>query len=633
MLTQLRKNASGFIAQIFIGLLVLSFAVWGINDIFTPTVDTAVAEVGGEEIAGDLFLFEYRRELNRRSGDFGRQLSLNEGQALGFDQLVLNQMIGRKALDVTARNLGLAAGEDLVIEDIRNDPVFQGPTGEFDRETFQQTLFANGVSEAFLVADRQRYITRQQLVEAVRAGVAVPDGLAREMYSIINERRTARYLVITPDLVEPPGIPDQEALESFYAVRADALFRQPEYRRFSFVVMTPETVAQSIEIPEAELEDEYALRKAEFDRVERRTIEQIAYDTLDAAQAARASLNEGKTFLALADARGLSAADYQLGTLTKNEMFSASIADAAFTLEEGAVSEPVEGPLGWVLLRVAQIIPAVESTFEGVREQLRTELATDRAYDELFDLANQIEDARAGGAPLADAAQVLGLTPTQVAAVTATGLGRDGRPADNLPADLDILAAAYDADIGTEAPMGELADGSFYWVEVDDISPARTQPLEEVRAAAITAWQDEQRQIALSRLAADLTERLNAGEPMDAVADDLGRAPLETPELRRGMSNETFSTTAVDNLFSVQEGEATYGPVSFGDSVVVMQASDVISGDALAADDAYTAFTDTLQTALSDDLMAQYVSAVRDQLGVEINQRAVTYVIGGDTQL
>lgn len=633
MLDKLRKNASGFVAQIFIGLLVLSFAAWGINDIFTASVDTTVAEVGDAEIDGGLFLFEFRRDLDRRSQTFGRQLTLNEGRALGFDREVLNQMIGRTALDETARDLGLAAGEDLVIEDIRNDPAFQGPTGQFDRETFQQTLYQNGISEAFLIDDRRRYIARQQLVDAVGAGVTLPTGFASAMYSVINERRKARYVVLTPEMVDAPADPDQETLESFYEVRAQGLFRTAEYRSFSFAMMTPENVAQSIEISEETLREEYDARKAEFDVPEKRAIEQINYDTLEAAQAARASLNEGKTFLALADEQGLKPADYQLGTLARTQIFDADIAEPAFALAEGEVSEPVQGPVGWLLIRAAQIIPAVESTFEDVRDQLRTELAGDRAYDELFELANQIEDARAGGAPLADAVSVLGLPVTQVPPVTQSGLARSGNRPAALPADRAILEAAYAAEPGEEAPMGELANGAFFWVEVTDVAEARTPPLDEVRDQVITTWKEEQREAELLRLAADLAARINGGETMEKVAGDYGRAPITTPELQRGMSNETFSRIAINNLFSVDEGEATYGPVGFGNSVVLMQATQVISGDALETGDGFAEFQTRLKGAISDDLMVQYVNAVREQQGVEIDQRAIDYVIGDSGRL
>ena len=630
MLEELRKNASGFVAQIFIGLLVLSFAVWGINDIFTGTVDTTVATVGDEDISGELFMLEYRRELQQRSQSFGRQLTTAEGQALGFDRRVLDQMVGRTALDVTARNLGLAAGEDLVIEDIRTDPAFQGPTGQFDAQTFQQTLFANGISEAFLVDDRRRYIARQQLVEAVSENVDMPDAYAAALFNVLNERRKANYVVLTPEMVPAPADPDETTLQNFFDVRGQALFREPEYRSFSYLLLTPETVAESLEIPEDQLRDEYAVRKAEFDQVERRVLEQISYPTREEAEAARAGLDEGKTFAALADAQGLEPGDYQLGTLTRRDIFSEDIAEAAFSLDNGEVSQPVEGPLGWVLIRAAQVIPAVESTFEDVKDRLRDDLALDRAYDELFDLSNQVEDARAGGLPLAQAVADLNLEATQVPPVTNAGLGRDGRRPDNLPVHEDIIAAAFEAQPGDEAPMGELADGSFFWVEVGEVTEARTPPLEEVRTRLIASWKEEEREAALLRLAADLAARVNGGESLRSVADEFGRTPLETPALQRGMSNETFSRIAVNNLFSIGEGEATYGPVGFGNSVVLLQVADIISGEEGQTQDALAGFRQQINQTVSGDLMYQYVNAVRQDLDARVNPQAVAYVIGGD---
>ncbi len=629
MLEQLRKNASGLVAKILIGLLVISFAVWGIADIFSPSIDTTVAEVGDEEISGELFLFEYRRDLRQRSQDLNRQITLNEGQALGFDKQVLDQMVGRTVLDVTAREMGLGASQELVIEDIRNDPAFAGPTGQFDRETFQQVLFANGISEAFLIDDRERFIRRQQLINAIGAGVAAPQGLAERMFSVLNERRIAEYMVLTPEVVDMPADPDDETVQKFYEARAAGLYQEPEYRAFSFLRLTPEMVAETIEISEEVLREEYEARKAEFDKPERRVIEQISFDTREAAEEARASLSEGKTFAAIADDKGLEPEEYKLGTLERRQMFSDDLAEVAFSIDEGTVSEPVEGPVGWLLIHVPQVIPAVDSTFEDARERLRDELATDRAYNELYDYANQVEDARAGGATLAEAGAVLGLEPTPVPPVTSRGLARNGQRPAVLPADGRLVVEAFQVEPGDEAPMVETDDGAFFWVDVTEVIEARTPPLDEVRAQVVETWKEEEREAALLRLAADLAARINGTESFAEVADDYDRAPLETQPLTRDMSNETFSRIAINNLFSVGEGEATYGPVGFGSSVVVMQAKEVVPGDAEEAGETFEDFEARLDGAFADDVTVQFLNALRARVGVDVNQSAVNYVIGG----
>jgi peptidyl-prolyl cis-trans isomerase D len=178
--------------------------------------------------------------------------------------------------------------------------------------------------------------------------------------------------------------------------------------------------------------------------------------------------------------------------------------------------------------------------------------------------------------------------------------------------------------------MGVLADGSFVWVEVGEVTESRTPPLEEVRARLIASWKEEEREAALLRLAADLAARVNGGESLRSVADEFGRTPLETPALQRGMSNETFSRIAVNNLFSIGEGEATYGPVGFGNSVVLLQVADIISGEEGQTQDALAGFRQQINQTVSGDLMYQYVNAVRQDLDARVNPQAVAYVIGGD---
>ena len=59
-------------------------------------------------------------------------------------------------------------------------------------------------------------------------------------------------------------------------------------------------------------------------------------------------------FDAVAAERNVGASDLELGTFAKIEMLDPAVADAAFALQEGAVSGPVEGRFGTVLVRVDQ---------------------------------------------------------------------------------------------------------------------------------------------------------------------------------------------------------------------------------------------------------------------------------------
>ncbi len=101
--------------------------------------------------------------------------------------------------------------------------------------------------------------------------------------------------------------------------------------------------------------------------------------------------------------------DTDLGTVAKSSIVDPAEADAAFALKEGEVSAPVQGRFGAILVTVLKIEPEVTKSFAEVAAQLRNDIALERAKTQVQDLHDKIEDDRAGGASLEQAAEKLKL--------------------------------------------------------------------------------------------------------------------------------------------------------------------------------------------------------------------------------
>ena len=114
-----------------------------------------------------------------------------------------------------------------------------------------------------------------------------------------------------------------------------------------------------------------------------------------------------------------------LGTVAKADIIDPAIADAAFALKQGEVSQPVKGRFGIALLQVGKIEPGEEKTFEQIASQVKTEIAEGRAKSEVTTLRDKIEDERAAGSTLAEAAKKLGLSVINIEAVDRSGRGPD----------------------------------------------------------------------------------------------------------------------------------------------------------------------------------------------------------------
>src|SRR6266481_6988699 len=109
------------------------------------------------------------------------------------------------------------------------------------------------------------------------------------------------------------------------------------------------------------------------------------------------------------------------------------IADAAFSLPSGEISQPVQGRFGVAVVKIDKIEPGVEPSYESVASDLKKEVAMERARKSVADLRDKMEDERGGGASVIEAAQKLGLAAVTIDAVDRSGRLPNGQLVANIP--------------------------------------------------------------------------------------------------------------------------------------------------------------------------------------------------------
>jgi peptidyl-prolyl cis-trans isomerase D len=159
------------------------------------------------------------------------------------------------------------------------------------------------------------------------------------------------------------------------------------------------------------------------------------------------------------------------------------IADVAFELPLEKPSEPIKSPLGWHILRVVKIEPAATQSFEQAKPQIEAEMAQQAAIDRLEKLGNKVDDALAGGSPLADTAAKFGLKVTTIAAADVNGADADGKPVALPLAKDEILKTVFSTEQGDTSRVSQAQDGATA-VRVDKIA-AQAWPLADVGTRAV----------------------------------------------------------------------------------------------------------------------------------------------------
>lgn len=621
MLRTIRASASSWVVKILFLLLVASFAVWGIGDIFHgPSQSTAVAEVGDIAIGSEQFLREFRRETGRLQALFGGQFDEEQARRMGLDRRVLEDMITRTLFNVYAGEIGLTVPNEVIVQRIRSDPMFRNDLGVFDRARFNFLLQQNGLTEQDYIGLLRRDLAREQLLNAVAGGIAAPETLVTAVHGYRTETRVAETLTIPNESITDIGEPTEDELAAFHEEHGDR-YQAPEYRSVTVVELSPAALAQEIKVSEEDLRAAYEGRADELAVPERRHVEQIVFPDEAAAKAAADMLRDGVAFAEVAR-RTTGGEPVDLGTVERAGMLQ-ELAEGAFATPEGQVSEPVESPLGWHLLHVIEVQDAHAPSFEEVRDRLREDVAMDRAVETVIELANAFEDELAGGATLDEAAGTLNLDLAKIDAVSAAGRAPDG---SKVPAIADrpvLLSLAFSTPEGETSSLTETADGGYAMLRVDGLTPRMLRPLEEVRSRVVADWQAAQRARAAREKAEAIAERVRAGEDLAAIAGELGLSVKTSDPFRRDIGDAEANVPAdlAADLFQLEKGGVATGEADEGH--VIARLVEIHPADADADSPEVAKLRQDISDAMAGDVLAQFGDALRREIEVRVNQDAI----------
>src|ERR1700682_2539725 len=275
MLRGMRKASSNWLGKIIMavvmGVLIISFGVWGIADIFRGFGQSTLAKVGGTEISAEQFRQIYMDKLQQLGRQFGRPLTADQARAFGLDRQVLQQTIAEAALDEEARRLGLGQSDAETMRMIFSDPSFKGLGGNFDPARFQATIRQFGFSEQRYVADQRRVSLRRQIAGTISAGLAAPKVMIDARSRFQNEQRSIEYVKLDAAQAGPIDPPSPETLAGYFDDHK-TLFRAPEYRKISFVAVTPEEIGKWSEVSDDDAKKLFEQRRGRVGTPERRQV-------------------------------------------------------------------------------------------------------------------------------------------------------------------------------------------------------------------------------------------------------------------------------------------------------------------------------------------------------------------------
>lgn len=632
MLRGIHKASSSWLGKLIMaavmGVLVISFAIWGIGDIFRGFGMNSVASVGHTEISLEQFREFYNERLRQISLRIGKPITPEQARGLGIDRQLIGQLIAETTLDEQARKLRLGLGDAEIARLIMSDPNFRGVNGQFDRDRFILLIRNAGFSEGRYVAEQRRVLLRREIVQAIGGGLRAPAPMLAAINQYQNETRSIDYVTLGAAQAGDIPAPTQEQLSKYFDERK-VMFRAPEYRKVALLSLTPADVADPAKISDADVKAYYEQHKDNYGTPERREVQQMVFPNATDAAAARERIEKGLSFADLAKERGLKDTDINLGTVKKSDIIDPAVAEAAFALKQGEVSQPVTGAFGTVLLSIGKIEPGSQKSLDEVAPQIKRDIAENRAKSAIGPLRDKIEDERAAGSTLAETAKKFGLKSVTVDAVDRSGRRPDGSYVADLPKTPDAAAAIFATNVGVDNDALPLPAGGFLWYDVLGVTPSHERGLDEVKDQVAARWRDDEVAKRLQGMAGDMLGKIKLGSTLAQLATD-GGVKLETASgLKRASPTEHTPAKVLQAVFTTAKGAAGAAEGATPEQRVVFAVTDITEPklDANAPDS--KKIEASLQNSYTDDVTSEYLDRLEKDIGVTLNQAAINQIIGG----
>ncbi|MEM7301931.1 MAG: SurA N-terminal domain-containing protein [Pseudomonadota bacterium] len=617
MLELLRASVGGIVAKIFIGLLVISFAVWGVADVFNPSLSDGVLSVGETKVSVQEYSRVYNRNVNQASRRFGRALTREQARLFGIENQVLAELVAGATLDENARIHNLGLSKESLAKLLAKEPAFQDGSGAFSRQRFQDAISASRTTEEEFIQSRKSVALRNQVWEAASAGELLPAVFFDAARQFRAEERKFEFITVTKDNLTAVPTPSDADLKTYFDANLKT-YAAPEYRKVAVLKLEASDLADEKAVAEADVKADFERRIASYTTEEKRRVQQIVFKDKAEAEKFKKDLSEGAFFETLLTEIGKTSADIDLGLVFRTDIPDPKVAEAAFSQEMNKLSDVIDGQFGPILVRVTEIAPKTTKPLKEVEEDIRKALALQEAQDLLVRMQEEIEDQRAGGASLEEVAKKQNLKLRIIDAVSATGQAPDGNVISDIPESRQVLAEAFRTDVGNEANLINFGTTGYVWIDVLEITQARDRTQDEVAEKVKTDWIKAETDAAIDKLASELKERLEKGADIKTLATELKQEVKATDFLLRSSSHDDLNTSAITAGFSGTDKEVFIAPAKVDGDKLVMRATEIKSLEADAG--MPEAEKRQLNEAAGNEFMQQFVGSLREEYGSQLNQ-------------
>jgi len=544
MLQYIKKYMKGWFLGIILFFIFISFAFWGVGDIFRGG-SSYILKIGKYKISRDTFLREFESNVNYLK----KNKKLNKIELENVVNETLSNLKDRYLILNAANLMNLNISEKILRKKIYENELFQN---KLKNNKFDKNIYTNFISRNFSSEENYlEYLKNQILIEIIanyfEKKIYYPQNLTNKIYNKLEEKKSFQIASIDKNYQRTViKIPKKESmLKYFNKNKKKYLF--DERRSFSYIFVNLNYLKKKVEVNEDEIIDSYNNQKQDFLIPEKRKVEQLFFDNEEIGKKILNSINKENKFKEIAEKEKEKNISYiALGLVEKEQLFD-EFADQVFKLKENEFSKLIKTDIGWHILKVTEIIKSKSKKLSEVKNTIKEDIALTKSYDELDIVLNEVEDELTNGANLEEISNKLNLDLINVKLLEKKSFFNS-----DLPNEIKInnfYQEVFEEELNSDLFIEEIEDG-FFIVRVDEIVNEQLKTFEEAYNDLIKDVKEERINKKINNIIKKFNKKIQEGVDFIEISDLLKMNSRITKKLNReDVINQGFSFEFTNKIF------------------------------------------------------------------------------------
>ncbi len=563
-----RKLASNIFFKLVIGVVIISFTLFGISGFLLGNTDNWVAKVGNKTIGQREFINAMKNDRELIMANNKSTEAIQYLDSAAFQNDVLKRMVNRLMIEKLQDDYQVKADRKAILQSVVRDPSFKNKEGKFDQALFESFLSRHSLNEEKYINEIANEITASMIVQSLLISAPLNLQSVLDQENLRKETRIADLITLTTAQVSSEIKPSPEDLKKFFESHKEQYFTS-EIRKISYLSFGKKDFSSDFKISDNELRAEYEKNKDQFLIPETRNFYHLVFDKKDEATEFAANLSKSDLKADFAKQAKLKKNKDLKAIYLKNlakKDFIPELVESAFSLKIGEISQPIESSLGFHIFLVTEIQASKPLSFEQSKDSIKSSLLKGREEKVIQEKMSQIDDALVSAKSLKDVADKI-LPSAKIAnlELSQQGLNQKGELVSEAKEFTKFVENAFSLQKGQNSKIYHNDNfDKFYVIRAEEIIPARQKQLEEVRAAVEKEFINYKKSLLLIDLAKKVGEELKANpQKLTEIAAKYNAKIEKNRELPRSIKLnqegglEPYRNKILDELFSLKIGEST----------------------------------------------------------------------------